>query len=372
MWSGVCFPSEQFLEFADGDGLSRFGGAVGGEADRLSFSRVVEIGIRLLVVEYAVKEMGDFALERVVGDVAAVGEDARDFEKVVLAGEELWGVQLVVAERALCAVDADIEPVGHLRVEGGCAAPDLAVLEFDVDRNRAGVVGGVATPDLIGTDLLDRAPAEPPQGVHGVTARRLEGGAALFQAAVPFQGPDAVQIIDLHHEDIAKCALLDEVVDGHQQRIPVQHETDDGLDFVLFDRVALFDDVLRRQGRGLFDDDVLSGLRRGNDVWRVHVVRRAYRDDIHVLLREHLRGVGFNRAFQVVQVSIFFGVGAVPAYQGPHLGPFVVLKGLDVFFGHPAASNDGCTKLFHIRSPLYVYPSYLGSEKLEVRHTESS
>ncbi len=44
--------------------------------------------------------MRDLALEGVVRDVAAIGQDAGDFYKVVLAREELRGEQLVVAERA--------------------------------------------------------------------------------------------------------------------------------------------------------------------------------------------------------------------------------------------------------------------------------
>ncbi len=124
--------------------------------------------------------MRDLALEGVVRDVAAVGQDAGDFHKVVLAGEELRGEKLVVAERAFGPIDADIKAVGHLCVEGGHAAADLSILEFDVDRDCAGVVGGIAAPDLIGGDFLYRRAGEPSQGIDGVASGRHQGRASRF------------------------------------------------------------------------------------------------------------------------------------------------------------------------------------------------
>ncbi len=207
-----------------------------------------------------------------VGHVATVGQNAGDLHEVVLSREEFRGEELVVADRAVRAVEADVERVRHLSVEHGRRPADLAVRKLDVDGDGPRVFDGVLRLHLVGAYLPGFAAGEPAHRIHRMATAGEDGRAAVFAAAQPFlfrRHPDPVHVVHLDHEDVAERPLVDQSVDGHEQRVPVQHEAHECLDAVLPHGPQLLSQVLYRQCHRLFDNHVLAGFGRRHDVSRV-------------------------------------------------------------------------------------------------------
>ena len=73
---------------------------------------VFQVDKGFAVVANAVDEVGDLAVKGMMGHIAAIGTDGRNGDPVGLAGEELLGVDTVVADAALLAQQVDVEGVG--------------------------------------------------------------------------------------------------------------------------------------------------------------------------------------------------------------------------------------------------------------------
>ncbi len=159
--------------------------------------------------------------------------------------------------------------------------------------------------------------------------------------------PDPVEVIDLDHEHIAERLEPEQPVHGHQQRVPVQDEADHRLGPGLAHGVLLAPHVFQRQRDGLLDHDVLARLRRRHDVERVQVVRRRDHDDVNIIAGEHGAGVAADRAVQAMPGLVRLRARQRRVDEGAHLGARIRLKRLDVFFAHPAATDDSHAELCH-------------------------
>src|SRR5690349_13496522 len=91
-------------------------------------------------------------------------------------------------------------------------------------------------------------------------------------------------VVRLPVEEIADDAVGDQLLDGHELRVPAQYEAGDGLDPRPRDRVANGERVLERHSDRLLDDDVPTGLRSPHAVLSPRVRVRARDDDLDPLV----------------------------------------------------------------------------------------
>ena len=175
--------------------------------------------------------MADLSVEGVVADVAAVGADGGNGDPVGLTGEELFGIDMVVADRAVLAEQIDIEGVGAADVEGGGEFCRIGAAGELYDRDGVGVVLVFEVLPPVGVGPLPRRSHPLHEGahrIHGMAARRepdASGDLLLdVPAILPILRPDVVPVIDFGIEDLPDGVLLQLPLDPLKLRIPVQHK----------------------------------------------------------------------------------------------------------------------------------------------------
>ena len=92
-------------------------GDVRRQANFVSVRGVVQIGVRLAIVQYAIHKVLDFSFERMVRNVTAVGEDGGHRRPTLLPGPPLRE-DLIIADGSLIAEEFHIEDVRLNALDG--------------------------------------------------------------------------------------------------------------------------------------------------------------------------------------------------------------------------------------------------------------
>ena len=190
----------------------------------MSLDRVVQVAVRLAAEADAVDQVIDLGLERMVRDVAGLGQDAGQFHPVGLA-RKLVRPDAVVEDRSQRAEDPQREPVGHDALGVYRDLAHHAVIELHQGHFETVVFHGMAlvAPGVRHRVILARFPlryrrkrrrlrwvwrprilrgGEPAQGVDGVAATHQEGADSLGErpCVVPARPPTAgvAEVIGLH------------------------------------------------------------------------------------------------------------------------------------------------------------------------------
>ena len=98
--------------------------------------------------------------------------------------------------------------------------------------------------------------------------------------------------------------------------------------------------VLERERDGLFDDEVLAGLRRGDRLRRMHRMRRTDVDNVDFGILQHLVVVAIELERQSVFLRQFrFGVGAPRTNRGD-FDTFDFFQCLDMRASDPTETDN--------------------------------
>lgn len=290
-----------------------------------------------------------------VAHVAGVEHLHGELAPGVLVGVELHGVELVVEDAALAAAQMRVEVVGLQAVHDGGGFADGAV--FEADDGGAGGVVFVGLEDLAaaaggeGADALDLAAHHHEEGVHGVAAGGEEGAAAVLFPGVPTElavpRADAVVVVDLAVMEAAEEAFIDEGLGDLELVRPAALEADAAFDAVGLGGGGDFADFLEGIGHGLFQDDVLLGIRSGDGLV---AVLAGVAGDVHDM------DVGVGEHFLDTLVALDggtmlggeFGIVELPGgVDGGDLGLGGFVDGFDVGACGPAVSDDSNVVFLH-------------------------
>ncbi|MFN7933310.1 MAG: hypothetical protein U0R19_08290 [Bryobacteraceae bacterium] len=133
---------------------------------------------------------------------------------------------------------------------------------------------------------------------------------------------------------------INRLADGHRLAAVAHLEAHHGLDARLADGVAHLRGTLVINRNGLFDDEVLAGLRRGDRLRRMHRMRRTDVDNVDFGILQHLVVVAIELERQSVFLRQFrFGVGAPRTDRGD-LDPFDFFQCLDMRASDPTETDN--------------------------------
>ncbi len=226
--------------------------------------------------------------------------------------------------------------------------PDAAILELQNGDAGGGIfiAGKIPVSGLRGitADRFHLFAHAQEQRVQGMATGREEAAAAGVFARVPavltIPGADAVIIIDLAVVDGPQQAAVDDGFNREELAGEAALEADTRFDFGLADGLLNGQAILPVQSEGLFDDQMLSRLGRGDGMAGVVLRIAADGDGMEAFISEHLRQIRVTRNRTAKAGADLRRIEFARGMDGGHLRPRRGVDGRDMGAAHPAITDN--------------------------------